>query len=1697
MVAGTDHKALRAQAEELGEDRKVTVDQRALIDKQLARYSRAWSTQRELIQNAADAAATRVVIKIETNPSTRVPAPQSDDPSARLNHVLHNHTINQWVVENDGHVFASADWARLQEISSGNPDEDKIGAFGVGFYSVFDITERPYISSGSEALEFYWNENELRTKRFRSPPTTDTVFQLPVRDSAASVPHGKELLSLCEFLANSMTFVKLQSIELYIDDWRILHLTKAIAPAVPLQIPADFNTRTSDKVMRVSQITQQAVQFEATWMKALESTSSPRNNRDFNAAVENTTKSVFSFFKKKFDTPKEITTKQKEDEKPAANAIMHDLTATSKHKVFYHVNKASVSTNVNREMGTEFLRLRKKSPPKATTLSFLAQSYDEQAASSLNEPAVASRLFRSVIPENKGYIYIGFTLSQKAPALVPTVEREQLDLNSKHIKEWNTGLLQAAGIVSRISWLSATADLQERLSKYPGMTERKVLAPHELQDVLPAVKCASFDWSSTTPNSDVRDLIEYAFWHCGTDFSLISSRGFVPLENVRVSSDDLSFVEDLPILPQPLLQLPLIKKLRAGEDLKDVQIDDIVIMLEKSKKTRTSGQLQQLLTYLATRARAKTINQREIRAVLNATVASDDEVAPPQIIALSEVKEFINPEKISPDMPVPASTIPFKYTKKLGKFDTDALGLRELDPLKWLQWLVDSRGQLASEQDYETNPTFAANVLKALSKNWNVMSPDSKIQMTVLLDDQRIIPTKLGMKKPSETYFSSVKLFADLPVIVSLSNVKEVFLSALGVRKTLDIGLVFDRLMSGSSQQWSHEELIRYLASVWNDVPTRDRERLNSTPICPAEPSGGKPLGQLYRISELYEPNDSLRRLGLPILRWSSKYNAQGKEAELLGRLGLRHAPPYTDLINLIATAGQSANWDLREFALKYLIENSQSKGYNTAPIAHVNVPFLPVQGSEAKLVVPADCFTNERAAVLGFDLLREDLHKCAVLLGVPTDPPIERCIQRLTKKPPKNRRQAREMFGYMTARIGILTNQHIEVLGNSNIVPMTTPKDTSDSAVRYVPPRLCFLGDGGDLAGMLDFVEFGKEAEMFLLRCGSKHVPSVSDLAFVMTQQPAKMLSRLDIDKYMDVLVRLASQWAVLKQDKPLVQKMRQASFLLATKIEASNKSSDEDIDDTGGLKKWHLAKASDIVIVDEIGNYNLFKNSVLAAPQNDEMLENMYEQLGSPGLTSLVEERQQISGLGPDNRPEQKTAVHLQSVIRERARLFLYDYSKESLHPTRDTKWLENSLSVQTVRSIVIKTSMRGTDIKHIQQKSAALRQGSNQDWTICVTENYNMAHVSRALARLLLVRAKPRDWMVLTEFLRSELSGLQEAGINVERILRQREKEAKVAQERHQQQLEQEQRAREEREALQRERNAQKGQDPSMEVEEQEEQDLMPGNFPRSNDAREHETEDTQKPPSLFGGLTAMLGMKMLGLDNARKPQPPQYDGEHMPRDGNAPQPTEHQPPPYSDLGPNEQAPPAKPPGPMTPLDMQEVTQRAVQTTRTHTSSALKSTPSVHKVEEIHTTCDPKPGMNIIQAGTASNLRVFLDAEIFETTNTTASSFMTTHRPGLAHFASIIQDCATIYNLPIASLSIFCDSSSATMAFNKSNSLFFNYRFFQTDHLHMVETTGDKGRDAAVRHWATTTAHELAHNIEGDHNVRFQNVFQALIE
>lgn len=418
MAARFDYDALRAQTMGAGNDEAVTVNTRALIDKVLARYSGDFTTLRELLQNAADASASKVSIRFETLPSPSVPVPQSSEPSARLKHVLMHHTLKSMIVENNGAAFKDTDWNRLKKIAEGNPDETKIGAFGVGFYSVFADCEEPFVSSGKEALAFYWQKDALFTKRLALPngQATNTTFVLPMRSHTTPVP---PLLSLCQFLASSLTFVGLEGIELFLDEIKISTLNKKIAPSQNLHIEKVLQTTTGEGFMKVTGVTKEAAQLDAKWLKAVEWKPKAVHGSFKDTGSGSTVKGAQSsqllrgFFSRLAPGAGNNAALEKaaKEDRQIQESLEDDLMGESVATVFIHVNKATVKTSVTQDFASELERATKKPPPKWTTVSLLSTSYDEQVASAsdVDKATAVPKIFSTFVPSNgRGRIFIGF-----------------------------------------------------------------------------------------------------------------------------------------------------------------------------------------------------------------------------------------------------------------------------------------------------------------------------------------------------------------------------------------------------------------------------------------------------------------------------------------------------------------------------------------------------------------------------------------------------------------------------------------------------------------------------------------------------------------------------------------------------------------------------------------------------------------------------------------------------------------------------------------------------------------------------------------------------------------------------------------------------------------------------------------------------------------------------------------------------------------------------------------------------------------------------------------------------------------------------------------------------------------------------------------------------------------------------------------
>jgi len=151
-------------------------------------------------------------------------------------------------------LFIILELTPKRPIAEGNPDEEKIGAFGVGFYSLFSVTEEPFVTSGDKWMGFYWKDkkDQLFARRGDLPAAEEndtyrqwTTFQMALRE-AAPMPTAFDFI---RFLTSSITFMAhLQNVTVWFDGHQIAKLVKDIGVPKDLPIPTGLK-RTSDLSM--------------------------------------------------------------------------------------------------------------------------------------------------------------------------------------------------------------------------------------------------------------------------------------------------------------------------------------------------------------------------------------------------------------------------------------------------------------------------------------------------------------------------------------------------------------------------------------------------------------------------------------------------------------------------------------------------------------------------------------------------------------------------------------------------------------------------------------------------------------------------------------------------------------------------------------------------------------------------------------------------------------------------------------------------------------------------------------------------------------------------------------------------------------------------------------------------------------------------------------------------------------------------------------------------------------------------------------------------------------------------------------------------------------------------------------------------------------------------------------------------------
>ncbi|KAH0825764.1 hypothetical protein J3R83DRAFT_8923 [Lanmaoa asiatica] len=1728
-----------------GQDESVEVNQRALIDKVLARYSGEFTVFRELLQNSDDAWSSAVEICFETDAYLRRKDGKHGNIGVPSLPSLKSAHVAQWTFRNNGITFRDEDWTRLRKIAEGNPDEEKIGAFGVGFYSLFSVTENPFVSSGGHGMQFYWKDNkdQLNVRRGDLPSkgTAEpwTTFEMTLRE-AGPIPPAFDFM---RFLASSITFmVHLNDVAVYFDEHRIGHIKKSPGVAKTIDLPKGLKRSSQSNVMNVKGVQSHPIRIEAEVMHAVYAGTEKRPLLE----VLEPRKSKGGFFSSLVSaftsqpTP-QLMAPALPPQPPKDPIELHGMNVT------LTVFTAEVDVKVDKKLSTELLRSTKKNPPARLKYDLIyvivsirlipswrlivfhtktgKDDYDQSLADDKNQPVACGSIFQGLRADLNGFVIrtltCGHATSQTtgigghmASRFIPTVERESIDLlliSAYPVLVWNKELLYVGGFLARAAYeleLSNIQNLWEGAAKSNGMPDFR--PPQELEDWL----CQRFihvlkffTFHHSTPSPEVSRLLEISFYGCSTlPLRLLSSAGIRGAPNIKEFDPVFSkFLKHLPVLPQSVIEegARTIKALQAQGMLSPITFIDVLQELRRHPLSEEEL-VACLKWWIGLKQDNSDVNMAQIRVqLLNAAVLSS---ADGRVFPLSSVQYFINTKTLGTHIPLngplPATLMPLNITKHFTPAELTGFNWSEFTIIDWLQH-VSQPAVMSANPDHDLTKSidWAERVLTILSRVWSSLSNEMHISAKKVFAGKRCIPTSHGLTSPELSYFpnTNMTLFGDLPLVrfpsgLVIKGQMEKLLSFIGVRKHVDLQLVFDRMVK--TGDWSISDLVGYLVQVRDTLTTEELARLASTAAFPTEgapPTAGKK--PRYCAAELYEPADIFRRLQLPVLDWGekSKWRNNSEEAKLLYRLGLRRFPPLKTSVTLCS----SSDVAVRTTAFKYLCDNIPSKYPDYSPENFGHIAFIPSEGEDGThLGRLGEVFSGTQWKVLGFSVVQDSCREAAVSkLGIQPHPPTSMLLSLMEKTPPPNEAAARQWFEILAERISSFTQPQLTILSKLQIVPA---KGSGAHQLRWLIPTQCYLGGGtnGEFHSKLFvFVDFGPVANRFLSACGSKSEPSIDEVAEILISDPKKFYELSGgYESFLAELRNLAVNSHTITNGT--MSKMKISPILLGIRRQKASKA----LFDKTSLAEWDeegwedlhdLRKPSEIVIADDTNAYQLFGDSVFAAPQED-LLEGFYASLGSRRLSTTVREDYKVS----NERSDTKAASDIRALVLERLPLFLHEHTHTRTRVS--LSWLSgtHNFKVKVFAKLVVSKTLDIGNCKTtrtLDASAAAKRVGMGPiELWLSDSAQVDMYEVATSLCRLLFEKAKVNDALLFMTILSTDLKALKRRGYNVDKILKQQQQDRKLAEEAR--------------------RSRYIGPEASNSLTTLVSQPVAPQpvkvNLPDSIVTR-------SKSPTRRSG----------------------FPGGWEPAPGSSPPPTI--PPPATTPSVLEQLPndlvttrPPILPSTSEPINSAYPVGNALQNLRrkliSHVPSSseiVRSTPSPQAPQYALVTfcnkwanvdmaikgCKPeeetllhnRKRMEIVKeslnegycdaSGQIGNLELLGKLEQWIDVPDT-DTFMARMRDPLARFIHVITPLAQIYNLPMTSLHIFYDMAGGLIAFNRNGSIFLNLRYFEAWHDQDVK---NGHQQQAQISWFFTLAHEIAHNLIEPHNSEHEFYFSAICE
>ncbi|CAG8483190.1 7662_t:CDS:10, partial [Racocetra fulgida] len=396
--------------------------------------------------------------------------------------------------------------------------------------------------------------------------------------------------------------------------------------------------------------------------------------------------------------------------------------------VCLQIASGNLEVRVQDDFCEEMERLTKKKPPNQTKIHILLPKYND---STMDE---SSNIFKDLLPFPKqGRIFIGFQTHQTtgcsinvAARVIPTVERESIDLVEPTLSVYNSEMLCSAGILSRLLYENEMYQIAQKLT-----SDCEKRAAHVL---------AHFTFGSSTPNSKVAEIIEHQFFDCcSSKLSLLSTNGVKAINMIRIPDPEMAaFIKTVSVVPELVFKQCNLFFDRAEYVLKLIEKASINDVFEELKRQE------------------KFLQFAVLRVETN-------------VLPLKNVHYYLNIKTIPPESDVPFDVLPYSVSK--------AFKLKELQKYfgNWTELPLGIWAKhILRKYKLGNDTAFAENFIGILSQGYKSMDSESRISISKLLSQKSCIPTQFGLKRPVDTYFPEVTLFDDLPIF-TMKDVSEDF----------------------------------------------------------------------------------------------------------------------------------------------------------------------------------------------------------------------------------------------------------------------------------------------------------------------------------------------------------------------------------------------------------------------------------------------------------------------------------------------------------------------------------------------------------------------------------------------------------------------------------------------------------------------------------------------------------------------------------------------------------------------------------------------------------------------------------------------------------------------------------------------------------------------------------------------------------